>query len=208
MRVINLILTIVSSRFFSLYALNICVAGGTGKFGATLGSILSDHDVTILARNAFLAAAPARVSSDFGWLGATYLQKNPHVRLRDWDGGDLLDIVGKDWIGWQDDVLRKADVVVNLVGGYTQQRVMATERIVRESLRVNPNALQITVSPRDDIELSILSYCNAQLKMGRVKTCEDMVRQNCINYECLRMEANKYDENCQQIVKLIQERCL
>ena len=50
------------------------------------------------------------------------------MALRDWDGGDPLDIVGADWIGWQDDALKVADVVVKLVGGYTEQRVLATER--------------------------------------------------------------------------------
>ena len=119
-------------------ALNICIAGGTGELGKAVASNLSQHSVTILSRNAFLASAPSRVTENFGWVGRNFLDKNQHVRIRDWDGGDLLDIVGCDWIGWQDDALKPADVVINLVGGYTQQRIMATERIVRESLRVNP----------------------------------------------------------------------
>ncbi len=64
--------------------------------------------------------------------------------------GDLLDIVGQDWVGWQDDTLANANCVVNLCGGFTQQREMATERIVRELLRCNPTALQITVAPLDE----------------------------------------------------------
>jgi len=44
-------------------------------------------------------------------------------------------------MGWQEDALTNANAVVNLVGGYTNQREMAAERIVRESLRVNPSAL-------------------------------------------------------------------
>ncbi len=162
---------------------HIVLAGGTGQVGRELSSkLVSDgHDVTILCRNAFLAAAPSRVSSDFGWLGQSFLNKYPGIKLRDWDGGeekmciffyfylqfcencasdppklycmyvgDLLDIVGQDWVGWQDDTLAKADCVVNLCGGFTQQREMATERIVRESLRCNPTALQITVAPIDE----------------------------------------------------------
>ena len=47
------------------------------------------------------------------------LEKNRHVKLRDYDGGDLLEIVGQDFIGWQEDSLPKADVLIHLVGGYT-----------------------------------------------------------------------------------------
>ena len=72
------------------------------------------------------------------------------MKLRDWDGGDLLDIVGKDWVGWQEDALEPADVVVHLVGGFTEQRTKAAERLVRESFRVNPNALHITVNPVEE----------------------------------------------------------
>ena len=131
---------------------HIILAGGTGQVGRILSSkLVSDgHEDTVLCRNAFLAAAPSRVSSEFGWLGKSFLKKHPGIKLRDWDGGDLLDIVGQDWVGWQDDTLVKADCVVNLCGGFTQQREMATERIVRESLRCNPTALQITVSPLDE----------------------------------------------------------
>jgi uncharacterized protein YbjT (DUF2867 family) len=107
-------------------AFNIVLAGGTGDVGRALSSSLINdgHDVTILCRNAFLAAAPARVTEEFGWLGKSFLDKHPAIKLRDWDGGDLLDIVGQDWIGWQEDTLAKADAVVNLVGGFAQQREM------------------------------------------------------------------------------------
>ena len=179
-------------------ALNIVIPGGTGKIGqrvaATLGS--QGHSVKILCRNAFLAAAPARVSSDFGWVGKAYLNANPRVTLRDWDGGDLLDIVGQDWLGWQEDALTGADAIINLVGGYTEQRVMACERIVRESLSVNPTAMQVTLSPIDD-DLTM------KLKKDRVELCEKTVKDNCMKCECLRVEINDIDGACQKIVDII-----
>lgn len=127
-----------------------------------------------------------------------------NFKLRDWDGGDLLDIVGQDWVGWQDDTLAKANVVVNLVGGFTQQREMATERIVVESLRVNPSALQITVGPKDE-ELAFVSPGLPKIKKERLKRCEDMVRVNCVSHSCLRLEANQVEEGCAEIQKAILE---
>jgi hypothetical protein len=186
---------------------HIVLAGGTGKVGATLSSALTNdgHGVTILCRNAFLAAAPIRASGDFGWLGRAFLDKHPGVKLRDWDGGDLLDIVGQDFLGWQEDTLAKADAVVNLVGGFTRQREMAAERIVRESLRVNPTVLQITVSPRDD-ELQMISPGGPSTKIARLKLCEDLVSVNCANFECLRIEANRVDDECERIKNVIYSR--
>lgn len=186
---------------------HIVLAGGTGKVGATLSSVLTNdgHDVTILCRNAFLAAAPIRVSGDFGWVGCGFLDKHPNVKLRDWDGGDLLDIVGQDFLGWQEDTLAKADAVINLVGGFTQQREMASERIVCESLRVNPSALQITVGPRDD-ELQWFSPGAYSIKVARLKQCEDLVSVNCANFECLRIEANRIDDACDVIKFAIYSR--
>ena len=179
-------------------ALNIVIPGGTGKIGQRVAAILGSqgHSVKILCRNAFLAAAPARVSPDFGWVGKAYLNANPRVTLRDWDGGDLLDIVGQDWLGWQEDALTGADAVINLVGGYTEQRVMACERIVRESLNVNPTAMQITLSPIDD-DLTM------KLKKDRVELCEKMVKDNCMKSECLRVEINDIDGACQKIISVI-----
>ena len=186
---------------------HIVLVGGTGQIGRELSSkLVSDgHDVTILCRNAFLAAAPSRVSSDFGWLGKTFLEKYPGIKLRDWDGGDLLDIVGSDWIGWQDDTLAKADCVVNLCGIFTEQREMATERIVREALRVNPTALQITVAPLDD-ELKMISNVAVGAKMKRLKLCEEMVSKNCMSYECIRLQANRVEEECDKIKDVIYAR--
>jgi hypothetical protein len=183
-------------------ALNIVVPGGTGKVGRTLLPKLSNHQVTVLSRNKFLASAPGRVTEAFGYLGASFLVKNRHVKLRDWDGGDLLDIVGQDWVGWQDDALAPADVVIHLVGGFTQQRNMATERIVRESLRLNKKALQIVVLPRDD-EIPALSPGLIALKTKRLKECENMVQENLANTVCLRVEANRVEDTCEAIKKAI-----
>ncbi|KAL7519392.1 hypothetical protein ACHAWX_004154 [Stephanocyclus meneghinianus] len=193
---------------FRVGAFKIVLAGGTGELGRTLSSSLVNdgQEVTILCRNAFLASSPYRVSSDFGWLGKSFLEKHPSIKLRDWDGGDLLDIVGQDWIGWQEDTLARADAVVNLVGGFTQQREMATERLVRESLRVNPNVLQVTVGPIDD-ELGMFAPVVAKpLKIARLQKCEDMVKMNCLNFECIRLEANRIEEGCEKIKKVIYNR--
>ena len=86
---------VLVSVAFVAESLQIAVAGGTGKIGRLLLPKLVDHDVTVLTRNSFLVSAPNRVTEVFGYLGASFLQKNKHVKLRDWDGGDLLDIVGK-----------------------------------------------------------------------------------------------------------------
>ena len=184
-------------------SLQIAIAGGTGKIGRILLPKLVDHDVTVLTRNSFLASAPNRVTEVFGYLGQGFLNKNKHVKLRDWDGGDMLDIVGKDFIGWQDDALKKADVVVHLVGGFTEQREMATERLVRESLRLNRVAIHITVNP---LEEDIASFTPGMLtlKTKRIEKCESMVRDNLSNAKCLRVEAYKMDAASQEILETIQ----
>mmetsp|Transcript_14171 Transcript_14171/g.25686 ORF Transcript_14171/g.25686 Transcript_14171/m.25686 type:complete len:213 (-) Transcript_14171:9-647(-) len=200
---LSVLLLVLATPAFSL---NIVIAGGTGKVGQKLASsYLLDHDVTILCRNAFLAAAPSRVSGDFGWVGQSFLDRNPHVTLRDYDGGDLLDIVGQDWVGWQEDALKPANVVLNLVGGFTKQREMATERIVRESLKFNPAALQITVSPKEE-ELKIFSPGMYDAKVARLALCEEMVRENCHNSACLRVEYNDLENTCKHIMDVIIDR--
>jgi hypothetical protein len=200
-------------------AYNVVLAGGTGPVGAALASKLyhdssfmastDDSKVTILCRNAFLARAPARVTGDFGWVGQSFLQRHaPIVQLRDWDGGDLLDIVGQDWIGWQQDALAQADVIVHLVGGYTQQRVMACERLVREAYAASPKskrALHITVNPTDDDLTLVSPSASLSLKIQRMQQCEDMVEKNCLHYKCLRLEANRLEQGVNQIYIAIRE---
>ena len=70
--------------------LNIVIPGGTGKLGNKLIPKLQNHDVAVLSRNSFLASAPSRVTEVFGYLGRSFLNKFPNVRIRDWDGGDLF----------------------------------------------------------------------------------------------------------------------
>jgi hypothetical protein len=168
----------------------------------TGGGRAEPHDVTVLTRNAFLAATPSRVSADFGWVGQSFLGYHPGVSLRDWDGGDLLDIVGKDWMGWQEDALKGADVVVNLVGGFTNQRVMATERLVRESLVHCPDALQVTVGPTLQ-DLPGFSPGVTSLKESRLVACERLVQDNCRNSKCLRIEAFRLQQGCDEIVAVV-----
>lgn len=191
-----------------VHGFNIVLAGGTGKVGETLSSKLANegHDITILCRNAFLASAPNRASGEFGYLGKSFLMKHPRIKLRDWDGGDLLDIVGQDWMGWADDSLTNADAIVNLVGGYTNQREMAAERIVRESLRVNPTVLQVTVSPKEEELKMVAPLTHAPTVIPRLEKCEDYVRLNCANFECLRLEANRVEEECDRIKSVIYDK--
>ncbi|GMI37345.1 hypothetical protein TeGR_g5100 [Tetraparma gracilis] len=139
---------------------------------------LSSHSVTVLCRNAFLASAPSRASGDFGHLGAPFLARNAHVALRDWDGGDLLDIVGQDWVGWQD-VLGEADVLVNAVGGYTGQRLLAQRRLseaVAAAERVRMDDIrQIVVRPSERF-LPFLSPAALDIKRGTLAECSKAAR--------------------------------
>lgn len=186
-------------------ALNVVLAGGTGLVGRTLAPKLKEHHVTVLARNAFLAAAPNRVTEQFGYFGKTLLERNPHVTLRDWDGGNLLEIVGQDWIGWQQDCLTKADVVVHLTGGFTQERVMATERLIRESFSCNKlQALHVTVNPTDEEVTLVEPSVGKDFKLTRIQDCEAMVKTNCPHYKCLRVEANRVDDLCDEIKQVIE----
>jgi len=196
---------VLSSLLSTVSALHIVMPGGSGPVGKLLASKLSPATkVTILSRNKYLASAPNKVTEVFGWVGEGYLRQHPNVQIRDWDGGDLLDIVGCDWMGWQDDTLAKADIIINLCGGYTEQRIMATERVVRESLKVNPNAFQIVVSPTEE-DISVISPVATDVKLGRVAACEDMVTKNCRNSKCVRIEANRLDQSCDKILQAIQE---
>lgn len=184
-------------------ALSIVLAGGTGPVGSYLAPQLQGHSVTVLTRNAFLAAAPSRVTSDFGWLGESFLRKCPHVKLRDWDGGDLLDIVGRDWIGWQDDI-EGADCIVHLSGGgFTEQRVMACERLVRETYQAS-NMHHIIVNPTDDL-LAKLSPVAVSMKQKRVQRCEEMIKTNCYQYTCLRSDKKLAKDVAEEVLAAIRE---
>lgn len=172
--------------------------------GKTLASLLTGDDVVILTRNSFLAGTPNRVTEQFGWVGSRFLNQNPHVSLRDWDGGDLTDIVGQDWLGWQDDALAQADVVVHLVGGFTEQRVMACERLVREAHRINSDVLHITVNPLEE-EIGALSPSATSSKSSRILKCEEMVKENCSNSSCLRLECYRLEKGCRKIKQVIDD---
>lgn len=201
---VSVAILVLAASIYSVQGLQIVVPGGTGKLGKILLPMLSKHDCCVLTRNAFLASAPSRVTETFGYLGVSFLDRNRHVKLRDWDGGDLLDIVGQDFLGWQDDCLPKADVLIHLVGGYTEQRTMATERLVREAIRLNPNVLHITVNPTEE-DIPKLTPGMMTMKTQRIKHCEDMVQNNCLNTKCLRLRAYRDDEACQAIVGAISE---
>ena len=212
-RSLLLYILVLGSTGIQTFAWNVVIAGGTGPVGQALVARLSEpttsssvssqppYNITLLARNAFLAATPTRVSHDYGWVGAAFLNHfRGTVQLRDWDGGDLLDIVGQDWIGWQDDTLAYADCVIHGTGGgYTAQRVQACERLVRESLRVNPRALHITVHPTDDL-LAQLSPGLSTVKQARIQLCEDMVRTNLPRSICLRIPDRPVEAVCERIV--------
>lgn len=113
--------------------------------------------------------------------------------------------MGQDWIGWQQDCLTKADVVVHLTGGFTQQRVMATERLIRESFSCNKlQALHVTVNPTEEDMALVEPSIGLNFKMTRVQECEDMVKSNCPNFKCLRVEANRLDDVCNEIEQVIE----
>jgi len=81
---------------------------------------------------------------------------------------------------------------------------MACERLVRESLRVNPRALHITVNPTDEL-LSFISPGIPTIKKQRIEQCEAMVRENCSNHVCLRVDERKVEAVCEAIANAVQE---
>jgi hypothetical protein len=178
----------------------------TTTSSSLVGSPHHGYNVTILARNTFLASTPTRVSHDYGWVGSSFLQQyRSMVQLRDWDGGDLLDIVGQDWLGWQEETLPYADCIIHVTGGgYTPQRVMACERLVRESVRINPHALHITVNPTNEL-LAMMSPGMSAIKQSRIQACEDMVQHNVPNRLCLRIQDRTVDTACDQIVAALRD---
>ena len=117
----------------------------------------------------------------------------------------FIDIVGKDWLGWQEDSLKNADVVIHLVGDYTPQREMATERLVRESLRFNPDAFHIVVLPREE-DIPVLTPGMLTLKKTRLDNCAKLVEENLKNTVCLRVEANRVEDMCEIIKRAVEDR--
>ena len=96
-------------------------------------------------------------------------------------------------MGWQEDCLTKADVVVHLTGGFTQQQAMACERLARESCAFDKlAALHVTVNPAvNNMDLVAPSVPRA-MKEARIDECEAMVKANCPHHECLRVEADPF----------------
>jgi hypothetical protein len=199
--------TPTTTTIITVEALSIVVAGGTGNVGKVLLPRLNDHQVTVLTRNAFLAATPTRVSTQYGHLGQYFLQQNPHVQLRTYDAGDLLDIVGDDWVGWQNDVLPTADIILHLTGGWTPQREMACERLVRESSTFGKGrgsaVLHVTVNPTDQDLALVAPTVPRNIKAQRIATCETMVQSNTLYHECLRVEANRINAFCDAILSVV-----
>lgn len=49
----------------------------------------------------------------------------------------------------------------------------------------------------------MISNVAVDSKMKRLKLCEDMVSQNCINYENMRLQLNRLEEECENIKQVI-----
>ncbi|GMH68254.1 hypothetical protein TrRE_jg8961 [Triparma retinervis] len=169
---------------------HIVIAGGTGRVGKQIITTLldpkspnsKDYRITVLARNKFLASAPNRVSGDFGYLGKGFISRYPGLlTLRDYDGGDLLDIVGMDWMGWEE-VLADCDLFVNAVGTFTEQRTKAVRRfgdfIEREENKLpgsgKKSIKQLHISPTNEL-LRAVSKVAVDTKIERVRDCEIML---------------------------------
>lgn len=80
---------------------------------------------------------------------------------------------------------------------------MATERLVRESIRINRNLLHVTVNPIEQ-DIPLLSPGMVTVKTKRIKECEDLVKMNCLNTKCLRLEIYKLEETMDMICAAIQ----
>ena len=197
--------TLFAILFTTTAALKVVIAGGSGPLGKlAISSLLSPdcpvkvEKLTCLSRNAFLAQTPSRVSSAFGHLGQSFVERfGPKLQVRDWDGGDLLDIVGQDWVGWES-VLKDADVVVNLTGGFTEQREKAQARLseavrYEETARGGKRLRMIVVSPTDEA-LPLLSPVAQAAKRERLLRCEEVAISGGSEVECLRFGLVVRDE--------------
>jgi len=79
---------------------------------------------------------------------------------------------------------------------------MAAERLVLESSRLKSEALHITVNPVEE-DIPLLTPGMVTLKTKRIRDCEELVKQNCANCACLRLEIFKMDELCKEISQRI-----
>eukprot|EP00520_Triparma_pacifica_P011254 CAMPEP_0118657318 /NCGR_PEP_ID=MMETSP0785-20121206/13956_1 /TAXON_ID=91992 /ORGANISM="Bolidomonas pacifica, Strain CCMP 1866" /LENGTH=220 /DNA_ID=CAMNT_0006550231 /DNA_START=235 /DNA_END=894 /DNA_ORIENTATION=- len=195
------ILLVLHCLFHSTFSLkHVVIAGGTGRVGKEIITTLldpnrpsgNDFKITVLARNKFLASAPGRVSADFGWLGKGFISRYPSLSLRDYDGGDLLDIVGMDWMGWEE-VLSDCDLFVNAVGTLTEQRKKACMRfgdfIKREEEKLpgsgRKTIKQLHLSPTDDL-LRKYNKVAVEAKISRVRDCKILLQSgsfgSCYNF--------------------------
>jgi hypothetical protein len=59
------------------------------------------------------------------------------------------------------------------------------------------------VSPTEQ-DLPILSNGAVSLKIDRVNRCEDIVKANCPNTVCLRLEAFRQEKACDEIMAVIE----
>ena len=82
---------------------------------------------------------------------------------------------------------------------------MATECLAHALLEHNADALQICVSPVEK-DIRLCSPWAMNEKIRRVKLCEDMVQQNCVNHSCLRVEMNDLDNTCAKIIQAIESK--
>ena len=54
--------------------------------------------------------------------------------------------------------------------------------------------------------MRMISNVAVDAKLKRLKLCEDMVSQNCVNYENLRLQANRVEKECDNIKDVIYAR--
>ena len=56
------------------------------------------------------------------------------------------------------------------------------------------------------VRMRMISNVAVDAKLKRLKLCEDMVSQNCVNYENLRLQANRVEKECDNIKDVIYAR--
>ena len=116
----------------SVLPLSYIGVGATGPVGRRFIDLVGGRRATMCSFWGEMASwhLLGRVSHDYGYLGPK-LMKKTGAKIRDWDNGDILDITGDTWIGWQDDVANfKGDVAIGFTGCLYDARVMAVDRLV------------------------------------------------------------------------------